>query len=42
MPQYTEMPVPGNMSGWFAEQGKWGGDRGFSDEKPEKGMTFEM
>jgi hypothetical protein len=29
-------------SGWVGEQGEWGGDRGFSEGKPEKGMTFEM
>jgi hypothetical protein len=32
--------------GWVGEQGKWGGDRGLSEGKPEgkpgKGITFEM
>ena len=40
MPQYRGMPGPGSGSGWVGEQGK--GDRGFSEGKPGKGITFEM
>jgi hypothetical protein len=42
MPQYRGMPGPGSRSGWFGEQGEEGGSRGFSEEKPGKGITFEM
>jgi hypothetical protein len=36
------MPWPGSKSGWVGEQ--WEGERirGFSEGKPENGITFEM
>jgi hypothetical protein len=42
MPQYRGMPGPGSGSGWVGEQGERGGDRGFSEGKLGKGITFEM
>jgi hypothetical protein len=42
MPQYRGIPGPGSRSGWVGEQGEWGNDRGFSEGKPGKGITFEM
>jgi hypothetical protein len=42
MPQYRGMPGPGNGSGWVREQGEGGGDRGISEGKLGKGITFEM
>jgi hypothetical protein len=36
------MPGPGSGSGWVGEQGEVGGDRGFSEGKLGKGITFEM
>jgi hypothetical protein len=42
MPQYREMPAPGSWSGWVGEQGEVGRDRGFSEGKLEKGITFDM
>jgi hypothetical protein len=42
MPQYKGMPGPGNGSGWVGEQGDGGRNRGFSNGKPGKGITFEM
>jgi hypothetical protein len=42
MPQYRGMPGPGSRSGWVGEQGEGGGDRGFSEGKLGKGITFEM
>jgi hypothetical protein len=42
MPQYRGIPGPGSRSGWVGEQGETGGDRGFSEGKLGKGMTFEM
>jgi hypothetical protein len=37
------MPGTRSWSGWVGEQGEEGGDRGFSEWKPGKGMiTFEM
>ena len=27
---------------WFGEKGDWGWDRGFSEGKLGKGLTFEM
>jgi hypothetical protein len=42
MPQYRGMPGPGSRSGWVGEQGEEGRDRGFSEGKPGKGITFEM
>jgi hypothetical protein len=38
MPQYREMPGPGMGVGW----GAGGGDKGFSEGKLGKGITFEM
>jgi hypothetical protein len=40
MPQYRGLPGPG--SGWVGEQGEFGGDRGFSEGKLGKRITFEM
>jgi hypothetical protein len=42
MPQYRGMSGPGSGSwvGWGAEGG--GGNRGFSKEKPGKGIIFEI
>jgi hypothetical protein len=42
MPQYRGLPGPGTGSGWVGEQGESGGDRGFSEGKLEKWITFEM
>ena len=42
MPQYRGMPGPGSRSGWVEEQGKGLRDRGLSEGKPGKGITFEM
>ena len=42
MPQCREMPEPGSGSGWVGEQREVGGDRGFSEGKPGKRITFEM
>jgi hypothetical protein len=36
------MPGPGSRCGWVGEQGERGGDRGVLEEKPGKGVTFEM
>jgi hypothetical protein len=36
------MPGPGKRSGWGGEQREWGGDKGFSEGKLGKGITFEM
>jgi hypothetical protein len=41
-PQYRGMPGPGSGSAWAGEQGKGGGDRGFSERKLGRGITFEM
>jgi hypothetical protein len=30
------------MNRWVVEQGEGGGDRGFTEEKAGKGITFEM
>jgi hypothetical protein len=40
MSQCRGMPGPG--SGWAGEQGEGRGDRGFSERKLGKGITFEM
>jgi hypothetical protein len=40
--QYRGMPGPGRGSGWVGEQREQGGDRGSSEGKPEKEITFEM
>jgi hypothetical protein len=42
MPQYRRIPGSGSESGWGGEQGEGGQDREFSEEKPGKGITFEM
>jgi hypothetical protein len=42
MPQYRAMPGPGSRSRWVGKQGEEGGDRGFSEGKLGKGITFEM
>jgi hypothetical protein len=42
MPQYRGMPRPGSRSGWIGEQGEEGGNSGFSEGKPGKGITFEI
>ena len=42
MPQCRAMPGQGSRSGWVGEQGEGGEDRGFSEGKLGKGMTFEM
>jgi hypothetical protein len=42
MLQYRGMPGPGSRSGWVGKQGKEEGDRGFSERKLGKGITFEM
>jgi hypothetical protein len=42
MPQYRGMPGPGSRSEWTEEQGKGGRDRGFSERKLGKRITFEM
>jgi hypothetical protein len=36
------MPGPGSRSGWVDEQEEGGCDRGFSEGKPGKEITFEM
>jgi hypothetical protein len=42
MPQCRRMPGQGSVSGWVCEQGEGEWDRGFSEGKPGKGITFEM
>jgi hypothetical protein len=42
MPQYRGMPGPRSGSGWVGEQGEVGENRGFSERKIGKGITFEM
>jgi hypothetical protein len=42
MPKDRDTPGPGSRSGWVGEQENWRGDRGFSEVKPGKGITFEM
>jgi hypothetical protein len=36
------MPGPRRGSGFVVEEGMWGGDRGFLEEKPGKGIKFQM
>jgi hypothetical protein len=36
------MPGSGSRSGYVGEQGEVGGDRGFSERKPGKGIAFEI
>jgi hypothetical protein len=40
MPQYRKMPGLGSRSEWVGEQGEGGEDRGFSERKLGKGITF--
>jgi hypothetical protein len=42
MPQYRGMSGPESRSGWVGEQREWGEDKGFSEGKLGKGVTFEM
>jgi hypothetical protein len=42
MPQYRGMPGPRSRSEWVGDQGEGEGDRGFSEKKLGKGITFEM
>lgn len=42
MPQCRGMSRPGSRSGWVGEQGEAGQDRGFSEGKIGKGITFEI
>ena len=42
MAQYRGMSGPGSLSGCVREQREEGGDRGFSERKLGKGITFEM
>jgi hypothetical protein len=42
MPLHREIPGPERGSGWVGEQGDGGGDRGFSEGKLGKGITFKM
>jgi hypothetical protein len=42
MTQYRGMPRPGSRNVWVVERGERGGDRGFSERKLIKGITFTM
>jgi hypothetical protein len=43
MPQYMGMPWPGSGNWWVVEQRRRGReDRGFSEGKLGKGITFEI
>ena len=42
MPNYKGMPGPGRGNGEIIEQGEGRRDKGFSEEKPGKGITLEM
>jgi hypothetical protein len=42
MSQYRGMSWPGSGSGWVGEQEEGRRNRGFSEKKPGKGITFEM
>jgi hypothetical protein len=42
MPQHRGMPGSGGRNEWVGEQGERGGDRGFSERKVGKRITFEM
>jgi hypothetical protein len=42
MPQCRGMPRWGGRSEWVGGQGEGEWDRGFSERKPGKGITFEM
>jgi hypothetical protein len=41
MPQYRGMPGPESRNWWVGEEGKRGGNRGVSEGKLGKGITFE-
>ena len=42
MSQCRGMPGTGSRSGWVGEQREEERDRGFSEGKPRKGITFDM
>jgi hypothetical protein len=42
MPQYTRRPGPQSRNWWIGEQAEGKEDRGFSEGKLRKGITFEM
>jgi hypothetical protein len=42
MAQCRRMPGSGSRRVWVDEQGEWGGDRGFWEGKPGKGIAFEI
>jgi hypothetical protein len=42
MPQCRGMPGQESGSGCVDEQGEWEWDRRFLEEKPRKGITFEI
>jgi hypothetical protein len=42
MSQYRGMPGPGMGVGGLGSRGRGKGDRGFSEGKLRKGITFEM
>jgi hypothetical protein len=42
MPQYRGISGPGSRNRWVGKHGDGGGDRGFSERKLGKGITFEM
>jgi hypothetical protein len=42
MPQYRRISGPGSRSGWVGDQGEGRWDRGFSEGKLGKGITFEI
>ena len=42
VPQYRGMSEPGSKSGWVGEKGEGGEDKGFSEGKLGKRITFEI
>jgi hypothetical protein len=42
MHQYRGVPGPGRRSRWVGKQGEGIAERGFSERKLGKGITFEM
>ena len=42
MLQCRRMPGQGSRGGWVGEQREGGLDRGYSEWKPGKGITFEV
>jgi hypothetical protein len=42
MPQYSEMPGPRSRNGWIGDEGEGERNRGFSEGKPGKRITFEI